>query len=158
MVIYVKCERKWKLITQWCPTLCDPMDCSPPGSSVKGILQARILKWVAISFSRGSSWPRNWTQVSCIAGRLFTDRVTGKPKVQCLKLSTQMWQFFSFLWRNLHMQFAGGKQHGFEFTTQLESSWRWWWCCWNEQLGNPKTVKMGAKVLNGKILLRVRRK
>ena len=51
---------------------CDPMDCSPPGSSVHGILQARILEWVAISFSRWSSWPRDWTQVSCIAGRFFT--------------------------------------------------------------------------------------
>ena len=53
------------------PTLCDPMDYSPPGSSVHGILQARILEWVAISFSRGSSWPRDQTQVSCIAGRCF---------------------------------------------------------------------------------------
>ena len=52
---------------------CDLMDCSPPGSSVHGILQARTLEWVAISFSRGSSWPRDWTQVSCIAGRFFTD-------------------------------------------------------------------------------------
>ena len=52
-----------------CPTLCDPMDCSPPGSSVHGILQARILEWVAISFSRGSSQPRDRTWVSCIAGR-----------------------------------------------------------------------------------------
>ena len=42
-------------VTQSCPTLCDPVDCSPPGSSVHGILQARILEWVAISFSRGSS-------------------------------------------------------------------------------------------------------
>ena len=42
-------------IAQSCPTLCDPLDCSPPGSSVHGILQARILEWVAISFSRGSS-------------------------------------------------------------------------------------------------------
>ena len=46
------------LVTQLCPILCDPMDCNPPGSSVHGILQARILKWVAISFSRGSSGPR----------------------------------------------------------------------------------------------------
>ena len=45
--------------------LCDPMDCSPPGSSVHGIFQARILEWVAISYSRGSSQPRNWTHVSC---------------------------------------------------------------------------------------------
>ena len=48
------------------------MDCSPPGSSVHGILQARILEWVAIFFSRESSWPRDQTQVSCIAGRRFT--------------------------------------------------------------------------------------
>ena len=48
------------------------MDCSPPGSFVYGILQARILEWVAISFSRGSSWPRDQTWVSCTAGRCFT--------------------------------------------------------------------------------------
>ena len=64
-------RRKVK-VTQSCLTLCDPMDCSLPGSSVHWILQARILQWVAIPFSRGSSWPRNWTQVSCIAGRYFT--------------------------------------------------------------------------------------
>ena len=51
---------------------CDPVDCSPPGPSFHGSLQARILKWVAISFSRESSRPRNQTQVSCIAGRFFT--------------------------------------------------------------------------------------
>ena len=45
---------------------CDPMDCSPPGSSVHGILQTRILKWVAVSFSRGTSRPRDRTQISCI--------------------------------------------------------------------------------------------
>ena len=49
----------------------DPVDCSPPGSSIHGILQARILEWVAISFSRGSSQPRDWTQVSHIAGECF---------------------------------------------------------------------------------------
>ena len=60
---------------QLCPTLCDPMDGSPPGSSVLGISQARILEWVAISFSRGSSRPRDQTYISCgscIAGRFFT--------------------------------------------------------------------------------------
>ena len=51
--------------------LCDPMDCSPPGSSIHGIFQARVLEWVAISFSRGSSRPRDRTRVSCIAGRCF---------------------------------------------------------------------------------------
>ena len=60
------------LVAQSCPTLCDPTDCSPPGSSVHGILQAGILKWIAIPFSRGSSQPRDRSQVSCIAGRFFT--------------------------------------------------------------------------------------
>ena len=55
-----------------CPTLWDPMDCSPPGSLVHGIFQAWILEWVAIPFSRGSSWPRDRTQVSCIVSRRFT--------------------------------------------------------------------------------------
>ena len=49
-----------------CPALCDPMDCSLPGSSVYGIFQARILEWVVISFFRRSSWPRGWTHLSCI--------------------------------------------------------------------------------------------
>ena len=51
--------------SQWCPILCDPVDCSPPGSSVHGVSQARILEWVAISFSRGSSQPRDQTSISC---------------------------------------------------------------------------------------------
>ena len=57
------------LVAQSCLTLCDPTDCS---SSVHGILQARILEWVAILFARGSSWPRDQIQVSCTAGRFFT--------------------------------------------------------------------------------------
>ena len=63
-------------VAQSCPTLCDPVDCSPPGSSVHGILQARVLEWVAISFSRGSSRPRDRTQVSRTAGRRFNLRGT----------------------------------------------------------------------------------
>ena len=59
-------------VVQLCPALWDSMGCSPPASSIHGIFQARILEWVAISFSRGSSWPRDQTQVSHIAGRLFT--------------------------------------------------------------------------------------
>ena len=59
-------------VSQSCRTLCNPMDCSPPGSSVHGILQARVLEWVAIPFSKGSSQPSNQTQVSCIAGGFFT--------------------------------------------------------------------------------------
>ena len=58
-------------VAQSCPTLCDPMDCSPSRSSLHGILQARVLEWVAISFSRGSSQPRDRTRVSRIPGRHF---------------------------------------------------------------------------------------
>ena len=64
-------EWKWSEVTQSCPTLCDPMDCSLPGSSVHGILQTRILERFAISFSRGSSRPKDRTQVSRIVGRCF---------------------------------------------------------------------------------------
>ena len=56
---------------QLCPTLCDPIDGSPPGFSIYGISQARILEWVAIYFSRGSSQPRDQTHVSCIGRRVL---------------------------------------------------------------------------------------
>ena len=59
-------------VAQLCPPLCDPMDGSLPGPSVHGIPQARLLEWVAVPFSRGSSQPRDQTQVSCIAGGFFT--------------------------------------------------------------------------------------
>ena len=65
-IILRKCCLHAKLL-QWCPTLCDPVDCSPPGSSVHGILQARILEWVAMPSSRGSSQPRDRTCVSCVS-------------------------------------------------------------------------------------------
>ena len=68
-------------VAQSCMTLCDPMDCSPPGSSIHGILQARVLEWVAISFSGGSSPPRDWNRVSRIVGRRFTAWAT--RVVQC---------------------------------------------------------------------------
>ena len=67
------------LVAKSCRTLCDPINCSPPGSSVHGIFQARILEWVAISFSKGSSQPRDWTHISCIAGGFFTAESLGKP-------------------------------------------------------------------------------
>ena len=63
-------------------TLCDPLVSSPPGFSVRGILQARILEWVAMPFSRGSSWPRDQTHfscVSCTAGRFFAAKQRGSP-------------------------------------------------------------------------------
>ena len=66
-----KIERE-REVTQSCPTLCNPMDGSLPGSAVHGIFQARILEWAAISFSRGSSQSRDRTRVACIADKLFT--------------------------------------------------------------------------------------
>ena len=70
---------------QMCPTLCNCLNCSPPGSSVHGIVQSRILEWVAMPSSRGSSWPRDWTYLSCpslmppaLAGTFFTTSTTWK--------------------------------------------------------------------------------
>ena len=67
-------------VTQSCPTLCDPIDYSPQGSSVHGIFKARVLEWVAISFSRGSSRLRDQTQISRVAGRHFTVWATREAK------------------------------------------------------------------------------
>ena len=77
VLVYAGREGKLRIsvcfkVSESCLTLCDPRDCSPPGFSVHGILQARILEWVAIPFSRGSSQPRDWTLVSYIASRFFT--------------------------------------------------------------------------------------
>ena len=73
-------------VAQSCPTLWDPMDCSLSGS-VHGIFQARVLEWIAISFSRGSSQPRTWTWVSRTAGRRFTVWATREaPSTQYLTI------------------------------------------------------------------------
>ena len=73
---------------QSCLTLCNPMDCTLPSSSVYRIFQTRILEWVAISYSRGSSPPRYGTWISCIGGRFFTTKPPGKPL-----LFPQRWDF-----------------------------------------------------------------
>ena len=80
LALYVHTE-----LLQSCPTLCDPMDYSPQGSSVHGILQTRILEWFAMPLSRGSSWPRDWTHVSCIADWLFALWAT-KHNVECMQI------------------------------------------------------------------------
>ena len=97
--------------TQWlqaCLTLCEAMDCSPSGSSVHRILQARILEWVAIPSSRGSlSWLRGWTHVSgipCFAGRFFTTESPGKPRKNLPQHSKgHIWQthskYYSQWWK-----------------------------------------------------------
>ena len=89
-VCCLQVEVKWTEVAQSCLILCDPMDCSLPGSSVHGIFQAIVLEWVAISFSRGSSWPRDRTRVSCIVDRRFTVWATGEVPY---KLKTQSIQF-----------------------------------------------------------------
>ena len=65
--------RQWWFSHSVVPDSCNPMNCSPPGSSIHRLLQARILEWVAIPISKGPSQPRDQTQVSCTAGRFFTD-------------------------------------------------------------------------------------
>ena len=74
---------------QSCPAVCDPMDSSLPGSSVHRTFQARILKWVAISSSRGSSQPRAQTHISCIAGGFVTAEPPGKPQKAVESISQQ---------------------------------------------------------------------
>ena len=92
------------LVAKSCLSLCDPMNYSPPGSSIHGILQARILEWVAIPFSWVSSQPRDRTQVSSIAGRFFTSW-QGKPKntgVGSLSLLQQIFLTQELNWNILH--------------------------------------------------------
>ena len=90
------------------PTVSEPMDCSLPGSSVHRTLQARILEWVAIPFSRGSSWPRDRTWVSCdsyIAGRFFTAEPAGKPGLRLyFHLCTNVTVWAGFLWSSFIKQ------------------------------------------------------
>ena len=97
------------LVAQLCLILCDPRDCSPPGSSVHEILQARILEWVAIPFSRGSSWPRDWTLISCITGRFFTIWATRETKNL-----PAMWETWFNLWveKGSIPVFLPGEFHG----------------------------------------------
>ena len=97
------------LIYQSCPTLCDPVDCSPPGSSVHRILQARILEWVAISFSRGSSWPRDWTRVSRTGGGFFNLWATREALINTLTYMFEQ-HFSLYLTCLLQIQFLSELQ------------------------------------------------
>ena len=95
-------DRKESEVAQSCPTLWDPMDYSPPGSSVHGILKARVLEWVAISFSRRPSQPRDQTQVSCIASGHFTvwatrEVIYDKPTANII-LNGEKWKAFPLRW------------------------------------------------------------
>ena len=91
-------------------SLCNPMDCGPPGSSVHGILQARMLEWVAILFSRGSYQPRDQTQVSCIAGSFFTIWATREAHERpsgCV----QLLQLYLTLWDSMDYSLPGSSVH-----------------------------------------------
>ena len=89
------CDSVKVLTTQWCSTLCHPMACSPPGSFAHGVLQARILEWVAIPFSRRPSWPRDQTPVSYIAGGFFTFWTDGKV-IQWIYVKARFQTLFLF--------------------------------------------------------------
>ena len=82
------------LVAQSSPTLCDPMDCSPPDSSDHGILQTRILEWVAVPSSRGSSQPRDWTWILCTVGGYFTVEPPGKPQAKDPTRTKQWWAMY----------------------------------------------------------------
>ena len=87
----LQCMKVKSEVAQSCPTLSDPMDCSPPGSSVYGILQARVLEWVAIPFSRGSSQPKEGTWVSHIGGRFFTVWAIGEASLYANSYPDLFW-------------------------------------------------------------------
>ena len=98
------CPWTWGIFFWWdptfsCPTLCDPMDSSLPSSAVHGIFQATILEWAAISFSRGSSQPRDQTQVSCIAERRFT--IWATEEACLLNSELQIWSSCRKRWVHL---------------------------------------------------------
>ena len=102
------------LVAESCLTLCDSVDCSPLGSSVHGILQARILEWVAIPFSRGSSWPRDWTQVSHTGGKFFTIWVPdGCESWTIKKAECQRIDAFKLCWRRLSKSPLDSRRSGF---------------------------------------------
>ena len=89
------CDAVLCWVTQSCPTPCDPMNCSPPDSSIHRILQARILEWVVMLFSKGSSWPRDRTQVSQSAGGFFTVWATSEAQRHS-KLEWNTWGVSKF--------------------------------------------------------------
>ena len=109
---HVSCIAKWNEVAQSYPTPCDPMDCSLPDSSVHGIFQARVLEWVTISFSRGSSQPRDWTRVSSTTGRRFTVWATREAALQSGFLTTG----------------PPGKPHGFYILREWPFIMNFWLC------------------------------
>ena len=131
------CVKMRVLVVQSGLTLCSPMDCSLPGSSVHGILQARILEWIAMPFSRVFSWPRDQTQVYCTAGRFFAVRCTGL--VSCTAgICTEPAGFYQdqggdkvhkakvriWIWKNVKHSGKNGKAPSTTEGKQLLRSWK----------------------------------
>ena len=125
--------RRRSEVAQSCPTLFDPMDCSLPGSSVHGIFQAGVLEWVAISYSRGSSRPRDRTQISHIVGRCFIVWVT---KNGILLSHKKEWNFVICRDvdgpRGCHTEWSKSeieKQISFisTYLWNIEKQYRWWY-------------------------------
>ena len=104
-VLYIE-SMKWSEVSQSCLTLCHPMDYSLLGSSVHGIFQARVLEWIAMSFSRGPSRPRNRTQVSRIAGRRFTVWATREALISHSRKPGSKW-VTTQLWLSESLRFFG---------------------------------------------------
>ena len=115
------------LATQSCLTLCNPMDWGLPDSSAHGILQARILEWAAIPFSRGSSQPSDWTQVSSIAGRFFTISGIRETPIRTGKSPKFMWLalFRNIRWKDW-CRSSNTLVTWCEELTHLKRPW-----CWN---------------------------
>ena len=116
------------LVTQSCLTLCDPMDCSPPGFLCLQNSQARTLEWVATPFSRESSWPRDWIPVSHIVGRFFTVEPPGKPQYTCVHTHKSEWAWS--LWNHRHCRIQASCSHIVEKQSIFEAlpffcGWHW---------------------------------
>ena len=122
--------KKCGLVAQSCPTLCDTMNCSPTGSSVDGVFQARILEWVAISFSRGYSQPRDQTQVSRIQADSLSAELPGKPKEGW---APRNWCFQTVVlektWESLWLQRDQTSQSQRKSTLNIHC--KDWCCSWN---------------------------
>ena len=122
---------RWKSeseVAQSCLTLCDPVDCNLPGFSVHGIFQARVLEWVAISVSKGSSWLRDWTWVSCITGRRFTLCATreahwdGRGYVKLIKKPTKK-TGLKFYWKRMEFHWNWDPVRFVRFQKNLEATY-----------------------------------
>ena len=119
-------------VTQLCPTLCDPVDCSLPGSSIHGIFQARMLEWVAIAFSRRSSRPRDWNRVSRILGRRFTIWATREvPKIKGITTKTSNKLFWELSTLRSQKSHWVSLEKALNF---LELTWHWYDFSMNQSL------------------------